>query len=168
MKSRLNLLLLLAALWVPVSAAHEYQSGDIRVDHPWSRPTPPGTSMGVGYLSITNGSDQDVVLVRAETPRAGRVSIHQTTMTDGVMRMQPLSGGLSVPAGQTVELKPHGYHLMLEQLRQPLAEDERVPLTLYFDQAAAVEVELAVEPLDGEMAKDSGMKMDHSGHQMEH
>jgi copper(I)-binding protein len=145
--------------------AHEYSHGNVDIDHPWSRPTPPGTPMGVGYLVITNHSDTDITLVSASTPRAGRVSIHETLMKDGVMRMQSLKGGLAIPAGEVVELKPHSYHLMLEKLVEPLKEGESIPLRLEFEGADAMDVELSVESLDADMGQKD---MDHSGHKMEH
>ena len=143
--------------------AHEYTEGNITIDHPWSRPTPPGVPMGVGYMAITNHGDSDITFTSATTPRAKNVSIHESTMKDGTMSMRPLKDGLTVPAGETVELKPHGYHLMLEKLKGPLKEGESIPLTLTFEGAADMNVELNVEPLDGVMQKkDNGM--DHSGH----
>ena len=161
MKLTLSLLLSLAML-APLVSAHEYQHGALTIDHPWSRPTPPGTPMGVGYLSISNGGQAPVILVGASTPRAERVSIHETSMHEGVMRMQPVSGGLTIPAGETVELKPHSFHLMLEQLTAPLQEAERIPLTLRFEGAESITVELNVEPLDSD--SHHGKAMDHSGH----
>ncbi len=167
MKTRLMALCLLFAAMVPVADAHHYRHGDLTIDHPWSRPTPPGTPMGVGYMRITNDGTGDAVLVSAHTPRAGHVSIHETVMHDGVMRMQSVDGGLVIPAGQTVELKPHGYHLMLEQLQEPLREGERIPLTLQFRGMAPLEVELAVQPLDdgGDEAHEG---MNHDMHSMDH
>ena len=154
-------LIALIPTWV---TAHEFVTEAVHIDHPWSRPTPPGTPMGVGYLVIKNTSDADITLIGAQTPRAASVSIHESMMHDGMMSMQPLKEGLTIPAGEAVELKPHGYHLMLEKLVQPLQEGESIPLTLEFDGAEALEVELTVEPLDGGSMKE---EMDHSGHQME-
>lgn len=164
MKFKALFLTLLIALVPALASAHEYSHGKVRIDHPWSRPTPPGTPMGVGYLVIVNNSKKDITLIAAETPRAGHVSIHESLMKDGVMRMQPVKGGLKIPAGDMVELKPHGYHLMLEQLKEPLKAGERVPLSLNFDGAETMKVELLVEPLDKDMSEQS---MDHSGHTME-
>ena len=141
--------------------AHEYATGNVTIDHPWSRPTPPGVPMGVGYMAITNHGDSDITFTSASTPRAESVSIHESTMNDGTMSMRPLKDGLTIPAGKTVELKPHSYHLMLEKLEGRLKEGERVPLTVNFDGAETMEVELKVEPLDGKMEGDG---MDHSGH----
>lgn len=155
-----------ATYCIPVMAAshghHDHQGHSdkqsaIQIDQPWSRPTPPGTPMGVGYMVITNSGDQDITLVGVESPRAGRVSIHESLMHEGMMRMQPLKDGLIIPAGGAVELKPHSYHLMLEQLPQALVEGEKIPVRLDFDGADALDIELMVRPLDG------GMTMDHSG-----
>lgn len=162
MKRLIALTLAMTGLMTPLLAsAHDYTRGEIWVDHPWSRPTPPGVTVGVGYMSISNRGDADVTLIAAETPAAGQVSIHQSKMDDGVMRMEPLPQGLVIPAGTTVDLKPHGYHLMLEQLNAQLMEGQRIPLTLGFEGAPSMDVELAVEPLDG-----GDMPMDHS--QMDH
>lgn len=165
MNKCLSILLLSMAMLPSAVFAQTYQSGAVTVDNPWSRPTPPGTPMGVGYLSITNSGASDIALVAAETPRAARISIHETSMKDGVMRMQPVKGGLVIPAGQTVELKPHSYHLMLEKLNQPLTEGERVPVTLDFEGSDDMEIELTVQPLDGGMKMEK-QGMNHSG--MEH
>lgn len=154
---------LLAGTFSTAAQAQEYTEGNITIDHPWSRPTPPGVPMGVGYMAITNHGDSDVIFTSATTPRAKNVSIHESTMKDGTMSMRPLKDGLAIPAGETVELKPHSYHLMLEKLNGPLKEGESVPLRLTFDGALDMNVELNVEPLDGGMQKkDNGM--DHSGH----
>lgn len=166
MKYCLRVLVLALALVAPTAFAHDYSHGPVKVDHPWSRPTPPGTPMGVGYMSISNSGSSDITLVGAATPRAGTVSIHETSMHDGVMRMAPVKGGLPIPAGATVELKPHSFHLMLEKLKSPLREGESIPLTLSFEGAGEIQVELMVESLDGRA--DAPEKTDHSGHDMDH
>lgn len=154
---------ILAGTFSTTALAHEYTEGEITIDHPWSRPTPPGVPMGVGYMAITNHGDSDITLTKATTPRAKSVSIHESTMKGGTMSMRPLKDGLTIPAGETVELKPHSYHLMLEKLDGALKEGERVPLTVNFDGAETMEVELNVEPLDGGMEMEE-KGMDHSGH----
>lgn len=169
MKYCLSLFVLALALVAPTAVAHDYSQGSVKVDHPWSRPTPPGTSMGVGYMSISNSGSREITLAGATTPRAASVSIHETSMHNGVMKMAPVKGGLVIPAGATVELKPHSFHLMLEKLKSPLREGESIPLTLSFEGAEEMHVELNVEPLDGErMEKQSmehsGKEMNHSGH----
>lgn len=159
------LLLAASTLITTPAMAHDYTRGNVTIDHPWSRPTPPGTPMGVGYMVIINNGDSDITLTRAETPRAGRVSIHESAMTDGVMSMRPLDDGLVIPAGETVELKPHSYHLMLEKLKGTLKEGESIPLTVNFEGAEAMDVELHVEPLDSASAPEKNGKMDMQGHE---
>lgn len=154
---------LLAGPFSTAALAHEYSAGHITIDHPWSRPTPPGVPMGVGYMAISNHGDSAVTFTSATTPRAQNVSIHESTMKDGTMSMRPLKEGLTIPAGETVELKPHGYHLMLEKLKSPLKEGESIPLTLTFEGAPDMDIELNVESLDGGMQK-KDKAMDHSGH----
>lgn len=151
---RTNLALALAAAMTltasPLLMAENVRTEELKIEDPWSRPTPPGAPMGAGYMVITNLSGEDLTLIAGETPKAGVVSIHETVEVDGLMRMQPLESGLAIPAGESVELKPLSYHLMLEQLNEPLAEGERVPLTLTFEALEPVELELLVRPLDGD------------------
>ncbi|PVY79037.1 hypothetical protein C8D92_101243 [Tamilnaduibacter salinus] len=142
--------LVLSLLMLATSAlAHEYQSGDITIGHPWSRATPPGVDKGVGYLTLTNEGQEPITVTGAASPRANSVGIHETRMEEGMMTMAPVSNGLTVAPGQTVEFKPKSYHLMLMGLDQPLEEGERVPVTLVFDGAPSRQVELHVEGAGG-------------------
>lgn len=121
--------------------------GALSVEGAWSRATPEGSKVGVGYLKITNTGSAADTLIGVETPVAGRGEIHDMTMTDGVMRMRKLADGLEIPAGGTVELKPGGMHLMLLDLKQPLVAGARVPVKLTFKSGAVGEVELSVQAL---------------------
>ncbi len=140
--------------------AHDYHAGDIHIVHPWSRATPPAAQVGGGFLKLENKGEAADRLVSASSPVAGRVEIHSMEVTDGVMRMRPLADGLEIKPGATVELAPGGYHLMLMELKQPLKEGERVPLTLTFEKAGSIDVELAVEA-----ARPSGNHGAHGGHE---
>lgn len=164
MNVKLLLVALLSILLPSLASAHDYAQDALEIGHPWSRPTPPASPMGVGYMEITNTGDADITLTGAQTPRAEKVSIHQSIMHEGVMRMKPLDAGLLIPAGKTVELKPRSYHLMLEKLSEPLKEGERIPLTLDFDGADSIEVEIEVESLDAGSKEGA---MGHSGHDMQ-
>ncbi|GHD54205.1 hypothetical protein SAMN05216429_1062 [Marinobacter persicus] len=145
---------------IAFAADHGGEQGPVGIADPWTRPTPPGTPMGVGYMEISNHTDEEIRLVGAETPKAGHVSIHETVMDGDIMRMQSVKGGLAIPAGETVKLEPMSYHLMLEQLKSPITEGEPVPVTLEFEGADSVDVELRVQSMDG------SKQMDHSS--MEH
>jgi copper(I)-binding protein len=83
------------------------------------------------YLTILNHAGAPERLEGAETPRANRVEIHESVLTDDVMRMRELDG-VDIPAGGSIELVPGGIHLMLMGLTQPLVEGEDVELTLHF------------------------------------
>lgn len=134
----------LLCLSVPASA-QEFRAGPLTIERAWSRATPPAAKVGAGYLVITNGGAAADRLVSASSPAAGRVEVHEMRMDGGVMRMRELAQGLPVPPGATVELKPGGYHLMLMELPAPLSAGATVPMTLVFERAGRVEIELKVE-----------------------
>lgn len=140
-------------------AEHSFSRDNVTVSHPWSRPTPPGVPMGVGYMAISNQGDTGITLIGATTPKANKVTIHESSMKEGMMTMRRLKNGLTIPAGETVQLEPHGYHLMLEGLKGAVARDERIPMTLNFDGAGSLQIELGTMPM-GEGAMD-GQGMDH-------
>lgn len=158
---------LAAALPLPGALAHEYKVGAIEIAHPWSRATPPGAATGAGYLGLTNsGADADR-LVEARSPVAAKVEVHEMSVVDGIMKMGAVEGGLEIPAGGSVALQPGGFHLMLMGLTRPLVEGEKVPVTLVFDKAGPVDVELAVDkmgakaPGSGAAAADDGAHHHH-------
>jgi copper(I)-binding protein len=74
-------------------------------------------------------------LIGASTPLAGVTQLHEMRMEGDVMRMREVTTGLELPAGKVVELKPGGHHIMLMDLKQPLAKGGTVPLTLVFQDA---------------------------------
>ncbi len=155
--TRLRVLIATAALFAATTAAaHEYRLGAVEVDHPWSRPAAAGMT-GVGYMAIRNTGKTPVVLTGATTPLAARVTVHQTSMAGGVMRMAPLKAGLTVAPGAAVALAPAGYHLMLEGLKKPLVLGQHAPLTLTFADGKTLKVELAVETGAGGGASMAGM-----------
>jgi len=92
-------------------------------------------------------------LVAASSPWAGVVEVHEMAMDGSVMRMRALSGGLALPAGKTVELKPGGYHLMMMDLKQPLKAGDQVPVTLVVEGAdkkrETIELKVPVKALGG-------------------
>lgn len=141
--------LALAALlaFAAPALAHDYELGDLVIDHPWSRATPTGAGVGAGYMVIRNEGEEADRLVGGEAPFAGRVEIHEMAMEEGVMRMRALSDGLEIPAGGSVTLEPGGYHVMFMQLQEPLVEGERRAATLEFANAGTIEVEFAVESI---------------------
>ena len=128
-------------------APAEATAGRIAVERAWSRETAPGQDAGGAFLTIVNPGSAPDRLIGGTTPIAGDVQIHAVDMTGGVMRMRRLADGLEVPAGGPVTLEPGGYHIMLMDLQRPLARGDAVPLTLEFEKAGRIEVELAVQPI---------------------
>ena len=101
---------------------------------------------GAAFLTLTNTGSTPDQLVGAASPAAGRVELHQMIRDGEVMRMRELAGGIALPPGQAVVLRPGGLHVMLLGLTQPLEQGQALPLTLRFAQAGEVTVQLAVQP----------------------
>lgn len=118
--------------------------GDIEITGPYARPMVPGAKVGGGYLSITNKATADDKLVGINSARAGSSELHRMSVDNGVMTMRPVAGGLAIPAGQTVELKPGGYHVMFKNVGEPFKRGETIKATLTFEKAGQVDVEFAV------------------------
>jgi copper(I)-binding protein len=145
-----------AAILVEAAADKVYKVGPLVIEAPWTRATPGGAQVGGAYLKITNTGAEADRLVGGSLPIAAAVEVHAMSMTDGVMKMRKLETGLEIKPGQTVELKPGGYHLMFTGLRQALQQGQPVKGTLQFEKAGSVEVEYRVEPIGarpGEGAK---------------
>lgn len=127
----------------PALACEVFKAGDLEIEHAWSRATIGADRPGVVYLSIRNTGSADDALIGVATPIAGMPMIHETVVTDGVASM-PHAMSVPVPAGQTVELAPGGYHGMLMGLTQALEKGDSFPLTLTFQTAGEVTVAVDV------------------------
>ncbi len=160
-------------LWSPPALAADYDVGSIHISQPWSRATPKGASSGAGYMTITNkGAAPDKVSC-VSSDASAQCQIHTMTMEDGVMKMRPVEGGLEIKPGETVTLKPGGYHMMLVDLKHPLEQGQSVKATLKFDHAGTVDVEYPVAgigaPAPGAADAGGGSMMmggDHGGSMM--
>ncbi|MEM6666754.1 MAG: copper chaperone PCu(A)C [Pseudomonadota bacterium] len=132
----------------PTAKAHvTITIGDIALTDMWTRATPPAAKAGGGYVIINNTGDTDDRLIAIETDAAPVSQIHEMSMTDGVMKMRELADGLVIPAGEAVQLKPGGYHLMFMGLTQGLKEGSEITVTLTFERAGAVDIVLPVAPI---------------------
>jgi copper(I)-binding protein len=136
---------LAAALVIVPAFAHDtFTVGDIEISGGFSRATLPNAPVGGGYLTIVNTGTEDDTLIAAASPVAGDVQLHEMKMEGDVMKMAEMPDGIPVPAGETVTLAPGGLHLMMMGLKQPLAENDSVPVTLTFARAGTVEIVLLV------------------------
>jgi copper(I)-binding protein len=132
------------ALFGLPAIAHDYTIGSLKIGHPWARATPPTAPSGGGFLTVTNTGATADRLVSATSPAAAQVQVHEMKMDGAIMRMRELDNGLEIPPGATVTLAPGGVHLMMMGLKAPFKEATRVPVTLVFEKAGRIEVELAV------------------------
>jgi len=164
------------ALTVSASAAHAQgvKVGDLVISQAWSRATPGGAKTGGGYLTIENKGSAPDRLIGASADVAGKVEVHEMATNNGVMTMRPLESGLTIDPGKTVKLAPGGSHLMMMDLKNPLKQGEKLPITLQFEKAGKVAVTLDVQGVGakgpGGASDMDGMKMkkmpDHSGMKM--
>lgn len=125
--------------------AHSFESHGLVVKHPWARATPPGVPTGAVYFGVTSNGAEDT-LTGAATPVAARAMLHRTIEKDGQSTMVHVKR-VPVGPGKPISFQPGGYHLMLMQLKQPLEEGERFPLTLHFENAGDIRVQVVVEPV---------------------
>ena len=116
----------------------------VRIEDPWARATAPGAKVGAGYMKITSGAADRLVGVASSASQ--RVELHITVKEGDVMRMREVKA-YDIPAKGGFELKPGGAHLMLVDLKAPLKEGTKVPVTLRFEKAGELKVELQVRAL---------------------
>ncbi|MCS6836145.1 MAG: copper chaperone PCu(A)C [Anaerolineae bacterium] len=95
--------------------------------------------VSAAYMTIRNDGDHSMTLISASTPLAGKVEIHESKMEGDVMRMAQLAEGLTITEGETVELKPGGFHIMLMDLQVDLVEGTAIPLELVFSMGEGLE-----------------------------
>ena len=104
------------------------------------------------YLSITNHGAMADRLLTAESNLARKTELHTMEVTNDVMKMRQIDGGINIPAGKTIQLAPGGFHVMLIGLKAPLNADENYQLTLVFEKAGRVKLTgLAKRPADLKM-----------------
>jgi len=149
-----------ALLLVAPTFAHDgvIHLGPINISSPFSRATLPNAPVGGGFLTIENTGTEDDRLVSASSSIAKDTQIHEMAMEGDVMKMRHLGEGLGIPAGQTVELTPGSLHIMFMGLNGAFVEGETVTVTLTFEKAGTVDVEL---PVLGAAAREAAHTMDH-------
>src|SRR5438105_8591074 len=106
------------------------------IDNAWARASVAGQQSTGMFMRIT--ANEPTQLVGASSPAAGIAQVHRMKMEGDVMRMRP-AGVIELPVGRAFELTPGGYHLMLQDLKKPLAPGSTVPVTLVFRNAKGVE-----------------------------
>ena len=153
------------SLTAGAAAAQEFKAGSLEIDQPWSRATPKGAKVGAGYLTIKNTGTTPDRLVSGTSPVAGKFEIHEMSMDKGVMRMRPVPAGIVIKPGETVELKPGAFHIMMMGLKQPIVKGKPFKGSLVFEKAGPIDVDFAVEAVGATPAPASAA---HDMHDMHH
>ena len=153
---------------VPAHAS-DYDVGSIHITQPWARATPKAASTGAAYLTVANGGTTPDRLSCIASDVSATCQIHSMSMDNGVMKMRPVEGGLEIPPGETITLKPSGLHLMLVDLKHALEPGKTVEATLRFEKAGTVKVDFPIAAIGasapGAAAAPTGgtMMMNHGG-----
>jgi copper(I)-binding protein len=152
--------------------AHGSQVGDLKIGHPYARPTIAQQPTGAAYLSIENTGKSADRLLSISTPAATSAALHTMTMDGNIMRMRE-ANAVAIEPGATVAMKPGmGYHIMLVGLKSPLKPGDRFPMTLTFDKAGKVDVTVVVQDKEaaqsGPTAGAAPMPMPGAGHPHQH
>ena len=109
----------------------------VEVKGAWARATVQGQKASGAFMKLT--AKDGAKLVSVSSPVAGVAAVHEMKMEGDVMQMHAVDGGLDLPAGKAVELKPGGFHVMLMDLKTPLQKDTSIPMTLVFKDAKGVQ-----------------------------
>lgn len=152
----------LALLAGPVWA-HDAKLGDLVVMEPWARATIGQVTTAAAYLTVVNHGEAGDRLVAVSTPAAERAELHSVIMDEGVMKMRAVEA-IEVAGKEATALEPGGYHVMLMGVHDALEAGDAFPLTLTFETAGSVEVEVHVQAVAAMAPGD-----DHAGHgEMDH
>lgn len=136
----------LAASALSLFSVSAFAQPSVHISEPWARATVQGQQAGGAFLTLQ--SQHADVLLSVSSPASARMEIHEMRLENDVMRMREIPQ-LALPAGQTVELKPGGYHLMFQGLHQALQAGSEVEVTLTFEKAGKQRVRFPVRPLTG-------------------
>ena len=135
----------LVALSVTAVASAQNAGGvDSRVERPWARATVGSGGNGVVYLKLSNHGEEIDRLISVSTPIAENASVHETLERSGMISMRP-AGVIEIAIGGTRILEPGGLHIMLMGLNTPIREGDVFPLTVTFEKAGPVEIQVAAE-----------------------
>ncbi len=147
---------------ISLTAAGSALAGDILVMDPYARSATAHSASGAAFMGLANHGDQDDRLIAAHSEIAERVELHTHVENEqGVMQMREVEGGIVLPAGGTHMLKRGGDHVMFMGLKQALEEGDRVTVTLTFEKAGDMVVEIPVEL--NRVPAQGGMEHKHGG-----
>lgn len=128
----------------PAPAVDAMPAAPVRLVSGRVQPMPPGAPATAAYFTLERTAPGPLALVRALSPAAAAVELHEHTAEGGMMMMRPVKGPIAVPTEGPLVFQPGGYHVMLIGLRAPLAAGDTVPLSLLFDDGSAARLQLTV------------------------
>lgn len=140
--------------------ANSFASGNLQVSQGYIRATIPGTQISSAYMTIVNHTSNDVKLIAVKSNISDRIEIHEHIMADGMMKMRQVES-LLVKSHNSTVLQPSGYHLMIFNLVNPLEPEQKVKLTLVFDNNDEVELELPVQSIKKQKHKQKAHEHHH-------
>ncbi|MEM0907676.1 MAG: copper chaperone PCu(A)C [Pseudomonadota bacterium] len=123
------------------------RAGDISVSEAWIRGVLPVARVASGYLTVTNRGSVPDTLIGVRAPFAQLGQIHTMSVTDGVMIMSALDGGITIGPGETVTLSPGGLHLMFMDLTEAPPVGSTQPVVLEFARAGDLRVDMPVSKI---------------------
>jgi hypothetical protein len=145
----MNALKLAAAIFAVLTGAsvqaHEYKKDGLQIGHPWAKPSLEGVKAGAAFFTVTNNGDADDKLLSAQSEAAETAELHAHILNADVVKMRKLDDGVTAPARATLKFEPGGLHVMLIGLKRKLAEGDKIPMTLTFEKAGPIAVEVNVE-----------------------
>lgn len=139
---RFNPTTLVSALILSLLSTAAFAQTVVDVKGAWARATVQGQKATGAFMTLTAKDNAQLVSVSSSV--AGVAEVHEMKMDGDVMKMRAVEGGLALPAGKPVALKPGGYHVMLMDLKLPLQKDTTIPLTLVLKDAKGVQSNLAI------------------------
>ena len=142
----------------------ETSFGSLLINDARIRATATGAKVGAGYLSVMNMGDQADQLIAVTASFAENSEIHEMKMEEDIAKMRPLESGLEIPAGESVELRPGGLHIMFMNLRQQLQSGETYSITLSFERHGNIDIVFKVLTDPGDMHSDGHQNHNDHGH----
>ena len=140
---RMMLCVVLALLAGPVLAS-DAKVGGLVIVEPWARATIGQAKTGAAYLTVINNGTAGDRLLAVSTPVAAKAQLHTHIMDEDVMKMRPVEA-IEIEAKSSMTLEPGGGHVMLMGVHHPLKEGDAFPMTLIFETAGSVDVDVPVQ-----------------------
>ncbi|MAW58422.1 MAG: hypothetical protein CL564_02195 [Alphaproteobacteria bacterium] len=135
-------ILLLIIFYSFTSHAHKFEAENMIIDHPWMKVF---NNNGAGYFKIKNIGQTDIELLEVVSESVNNIEMHTIIMEEGVSKMRPIKGGVIVKAGESLEFKPMGYHLMFFDINEKLIEGELMNAYFRFKNSKDLLVKFKVE-----------------------